>query len=822
MLRKLPGKIVFLKCINLITIIIICENIFSQTVFTSPVINQYSSVISILNKNAGDKDTIEVANPDLFHPGEYTLFIVMKGAEVYLPDNLPAIPNFWGKIQDIHNTGIYSIQPVEAVEGPYIILSSPLRELRPMIDGEMAQLVTVPFVQTAVIDSVLTCKPWDPATGTGGVLALMASKKILLNNRIDVTGKGFRGADPSSDIFPGGCISARDSFYMDAASDSAGLRGEGIIYKGFPYTRGFWYVANGGGGGNGKYSGGGGGGNYGPGGWAGKESESCAPDRNWGGTGRHIPSGYFANDGLFMNRLFMGGGGGTSTQNPDSSRYATRGGNGGGIIILISDTLQAGLNDTVTARGESIRDTATAGGGGGGGAGNIVLGISNWVGNIYIDARGGKGGSVNSPEKTGPGGFGGGGLIWHTNSALPGNVTLNYSNGNPGIHIPTNSYWGAFTISSIKGAELGNLIIPLSGTLFNDLEEKAIYCTGEITTQLPASSPQGGSGGYYYLWQQSDNNTDWITAEGDYFFKDYVPLTKFDTMYFRRIVRSGLISDTSNSMMVVSLQPLNNNNITGGGPVCENQLPPSILQAGDPVTGGTGIYKWLWEVSDSTGFNAAPGINDLSYYEPQILNDSAIFRRTVKSDICISVSNEVEFNIKRIPVITLSPSGDTIDEGDTIVFNINAEGTEPLIYQWSHDGSTIDGANGPEYKVENALPADSGYYYCTVQNDCGMIESDSVYLKVLPLVSIGESQEDETGLVIFPNPVLNMLTIANKLPETFEVCIYDVSGKCVFQKKNKKTINVGQLPAGIYLIKVTWDGRSVPLTGRFVTERPLL
>jgi hypothetical protein len=187
----------------------------------------------------------------------------------------------------------------------------------------------------------------------------------------------------------------------------------------------------------------------------------------------------------------MGGGGGTSTQNPDSLRFATKGGNGGGILILISDTLQAGLQDTVAACGESVRDTAKAGGGGGGGAGNIVLAISNYIGNIYIDARGGKGGSVNSPEKTGPGGFGGGGLIWHSNSVVPGNVTLNYSNGNAGIHIPTYSYWGAFTVSSIKGAALGNLNIPLYGTLFNDLAYKAVYCTEELTSHLPASSPQG-------------------------------------------------------------------------------------------------------------------------------------------------------------------------------------------------------------------------------------------------------------------------------------------------------------------------------------------
>jgi hypothetical protein len=808
-----------IKILHFFLAIIICHNISSQTIINSGIINQYSRVVSILNHNSADKDTIEVADPEFFHPGQYTLFIVMKGADIYMPDNLPAIPNFWGKIKDIHNTGIYSIQPVEEVTGPYVILASPLRELRPFIDGEMAQLVTVPFVQTTIIDTVLSCKPWDPLTGTGGVLALIASQKILMNKRMDVTGKGFRGADPSGDIFPGGCISATDSFYLDSAVDSAGLKGESIIYSGFPYTRGFWYVANGGGGGNGKYSGGGGGGNYGPGGWAGKEAESCMPVRNYGGAGRHIPSGYFSNTGAFMNRLFMGGGGGTSTQNPDSSKYATRGGNGGGIIILISDTLQTNPRDTICACGESVRDTATAGGGGGGGAGMIVLGINNYIGDIYLNVRGGRGGSVNSPEKTGPGGFGGGGFIWHLNSEMPPNVTMNYSNGNSGIHIPSYTHWGAFTISSIMGTSLGNLTLPISGTLFNDLADKVVYCSEEITAHLPASSPQGGTGDYFYLWQQSENKTEWKTAEGDYFFKDYLPLVKFDTMYFRRIVRSGLITDTSNIIMAVRLQPIHNNNITGGGQVCENKLPDAIVQSGEPVTGGTGQYNWLWEIGDSNGFNPAPGISNLPGYDPPILKELSVFRRTIKSDVCYSVSNEVEFQIKRVTQINLSPVGDTIVSGDTILFSVIAEGTEPLIYSWFRNGSGITGAYSADLVIEGALPEDTGYYYCTVQNDCDIAVSDSAYLFVMPVVSVGEFSGDETGLIIYPNPVVNTLTIANRLTEPYEVTIYDSAGKPVFQKKNKKIINTSQLASGIYLMRITYPGRSVSLTGRFVIER---
>ena len=63
---NLPGTPDVIKILNLIAVIIFCLNVNSQTIFDTPVINQYSSVISILNKNTSDRDTIEVANPEFF------------------------------------------------------------------------------------------------------------------------------------------------------------------------------------------------------------------------------------------------------------------------------------------------------------------------------------------------------------------------------------------------------------------------------------------------------------------------------------------------------------------------------------------------------------------------------------------------------------------------------------------------------------------------------------------------------------------------------------------------------------------------------------
>ncbi len=794
-----------IKCFSLIiNTCIFFYSAYAQTHFNQPVINQYSAVETIMNNNPGDADTIEVTNPEHFKRGDFVLFIVMKGAEIYTPSNYPDDPDFWGKILNINNTGAYSINPVEQVEGNLVILSTPLENVKPMKSGEMAQLVHIPLVQTAILDTVMTCKPWDDQSGTGGVLVLMATGKIVMNNKIDVTGKGFRGADPGNDYYMGGCGTASDYFYTVDAVNLAGLKGEGIVYKGFPYKRGYWYAANAGGGGNGKYSGGGGGGNHGPGGWAGKELESCSPLTNYGGGGRHIPSDYFTNEGPMQNRLFMGGGGGTSTQNPDSSRFATPGGNGGGIAIIITDTLQTLSKDTILACGESVKDTATAGGGGGGGGGMVVIDVNHYHGNFHIDVHGGSGGSTNSPEKTGPGGFGGGGFIWFSGNELPQNVTIDTTNGKAGFWLPDNSHYSAITSSQISGNILGNLILPLSGTLFNYLDDKFVYCTGEITEYLPASTPKGGFGDYTFLWQQSADKKNWNIADGENNLMNYLPSANFDTMYFRRIVESGSISDTSNIITAIHLPPIINNIIQGGGIVCENQTPEPLIQSELSIEGGTGSYTYLWQIRSGEGFIPAPAINYNPEYTPQPLSGNTIFRRFVKSDDCISYSNEVEFEVRLNPRFLESPVSDTINSGDTILFHSLASGYEPITYQWIYNNEVIDNATGNVLVITNAHTNQTGYYYCIAENECGLAFSDTAYLLVMPGVFVKPTGMETDKPTIFPNPTSKRIFIDHASKGENIITIYHISGTHIKTLRNISSIGLEDMTAGLYYLKIEY------------------
>ena len=634
------------------------------------VINEYAKVLEVFNADTTDVDSVKINTP-IFQIGDTALFIVMKGTEVYMSSGLE------GTLSNYHNIGIYNILLVFDVSDSIVIFTTRLRKLIAPGPGQITQLIKVRGGKDIyTINEPLTCKPWDPSDGTGGVFILVAGRKIVLNSNIDVSGKGFLGGNPNVpavDYFTGNCSEAIDLFYTESAYNSSGRRGESVVYEGFPYTRGRSFVAHGGGGGNGKYSGGGGGGNWGQGGNGGMESENCKPNgNNLGGLGNTI-SNYYQNTGDRNNRIYMGGGGGTSTQNPDSIRFSTNGGNGGGIIILITDTIQANGFDTIRARGESVTNMASAGAGGGGGGGVIVLEAVGCKGNLAFDVRGGNGGTTNHPDATGPGGSGGGGVIWHRGNSLPcGTVQINA--GDVGKHLPSLGLRSA--TSGTVGKVFNGLRIPLSGFLFNVMPEDQDICEGDTPAKFIASTPKGGNGPgtYRYRWIQSFDKINWIDApESDTLIKDYQAGALFDTIYFKRIVRSGVTIDTSLILTINVLPRLENNDIAADDTICYGAVIPDIKD--DPVyniIGGDGKYKFSWLSStDAVNWGIMTGRDSLILHNEQPIQ-TTYYRRIVNSHVCWDTSNSVTMTV--LPVISDNDifSGNMIYPDDTICQNDDA------------------------------------------------------------------------------------------------------------------------------------------------------
>jgi hypothetical protein len=665
------------------------------------IINEYARVVNVFNKDTTDVDSVEI-NTQIFEDGDTALFIMMKGADVYTQINTNGFPEFWGQVKDIRNTGIYNILLVYKTPGNYVIFTTKLRQLKTIKSGEVAQMVKIRGGQDEyLVDKPLTCAPWDPVTGTGGVFALIAGRKIILNSTIDVSGKGFYGADPSAtihkvpsiDYFTGKCSEAVDSFYTEAAADSAGRKGESFAYEGFPFTRGMLFTAfTGGGGGNGKYSGGGGGGNWGTGGQGGRESASCNPGmKNLGGLGNYNTSYY--NTALFPNRIFMGGGGGTGTQNPDSNRFATKGGNGGGIVILITDTIEHTGADSgyIKTNGESVVSVASAGAGGGGGGGLILLDVTKYIGRLSFQVKGGDGGRTDNADATGPGGFGGGGVVWHSGGSFSGPF-LNLRNGKPGTHTVQGRY-GATEKSTQDGERIPNLKIPLSGFLFNVMPEDQDICEGDTPWPLIASNPKGGNGPgtYTYRWIQSYDLLNWANAPVPNTNKDYYPGPQTDTIYYKRIVYSGATTDTSLILSVNVLPKLENNNIAADDTICRGSIIPEIKDTPTfNIKGGDGLHTFVWEKRTTlTGWTNV-GKTDTTL-SGEIPLQTTYYRRIVNSHVCSLVSDSVTITVlpnifaNEIYTGSINFPDDTICENDNalvITGRLPGGGDEVYKYLW--------------------------------------------------------------------------------------------------------------------------------------------
>ena len=56
------------------------------------------------------------------------------------------------------------------------------------------------------------------------------------------------------------------------------------------------------------------------------------------------------------------------------------------------------------------------------------------------------------------------------------------------------------------------------------------------------------------------------------------------------------------------------------------------------------------------------------------------------------------------------------------------------MYQWQKDGVNINNATSADYKIQHVTESDEGMYQCIVNNDVGMVTSNTVELIVCKCV----------------------------------------------------------------------------------------
>jgi PKD repeat protein len=622
------------KCFSLCCIILFCFSLKSQ------ILNEYASVSEISNFNNFDYDTITISSPIALNINDIIMIYQVKGVTWNYNFGLPSGYGY---------TGHFEIKKVININNSYIIVDSILNDGITYSPDNAVQIVKIgrytDIYKNLIISNKITAKNWDGSMG--GVVAIIADTLVLKAN-IDVTGKGFRGADPSgidgAICWYDNTTEIQKSNFPLSKSLFGGIKGESVVSFDTSNIRGKMASYNGGGGGNGYHSGGGGGGNYYSGGDGGYEAPLCAsaPLDMGGNGGIGLSTGVLNNPGFPL--IVFGGGGGCS--NHAAGFNASKGGSGGGIVLIMANAIKSN-GFSIISNGESVTDTCTAGAGGGGAGGTIILDVNNYLDKLTLSVKGGNGGSVKlTPPIPGPGGGGAGGFVRFNNN-LSDSVILQVNEGNQGNGFP---FINKNALSGSQGYSIGNFVMPVNDFLFNILPDDQEICEGDIPKELIASTPKGGTSLYLFVWRRSQNKSVWDEVSNTL---TYQPNALYNTTYFQRIVHSIdnsnkiIISDTSDIITIKVIPKVENNTISlDTNVICKNvQMPLINLNQSNTISGGrgTGTYSYIWQ-DYVTDWKTAPGDSDNFDYLPPT-QESTKFRRIVKSGACTSVSNPVSISI---------------------------------------------------------------------------------------------------------------------------------------------------------------------------------
>lgn len=98
------------------------------------------------------------------------------------------------------------------------------------------------------------------------------------------------------------------------------------------------------------------------------------------------------------------------------------------------------------------------------------------------------------------------------------------------------------------------------------------------------------------------------------------------------------------------------------------------------------------------------------------------------------------------------------------------------------------------------------------------IRTGATYASVTPAATAGVKESAIAGLKVFPNPLKgNVLNITSNANAAKTVAIFDVLGKQVVNTTTESTtINVSNLTSGVYIVKITEEGKTA--TKKLVVE----
>ncbi|MBD3346557.1 MAG: T9SS type A sorting domain-containing protein [Chitinivibrionales bacterium] len=161
----------------------------------------------------------------------------------------------------------------------------------------------------------------------------------------------------------------------------------------------------------------------------------------------------------------------------------------------------------------------------------------------------------------------------------------------------------------------------------------------------------------------------------------------------------------------------------------------TITATGDNLT-----YQWRKNGSPVSGTNISGQATATLTISNVTYADSGNYSCRVYNAVSADTSGNATLNVTALivaPSIRTSPQDQIVEEFQSIIFTVEADGSAPS-YQWYHNDSLLSGATGIGYQIGIVDFGDSGYYSVKVWNSKGS-DSAAAYLTVKakpPLVNL--------------------------------------------------------------------------------------
>ena len=111
-------------------------------------------------------------------------------------------------------------------------------------------------------------------------------------------------------------------------------------------------------------------------------------------------------------------------------------------------------------------------------------------------------------------------------------------------------------------------------------------------------------------------------------------------------------------------------------------------------------------------------------------NDLAVVYVVITNQYGYAQSSNAALSVVVGPAVTKEPIGAHVHVGSNYTFDVSSAGTAPLQYQWFMNGFPLLFATNASLVMTNLVSVDSGYYFVTVSNMAGCVNSSNAILNV--------------------------------------------------------------------------------------------